>query len=68
MQGPEVYGVTPREFYEDFRDVANLAGDRPLVRQVLENKARIRSLDLRFYSILGAVVTGFVGNLLVRLQ
>lgn len=62
------YEVSPKEFYEDFNNVANLSGDRPIVRQVLENKGRIRALDLKFYAILGAVISGFVGNALVRLS
>lgn len=61
------YVVSPEDFYEDFRDVANLDGSRPIVRQVLESKDRIRALDLKFYAILGAITAGFVGNLLVRL-
>lgn len=61
------YQVSPEAFYEDFRDVANLEGDRPIVRQVLENKSNIRGLDLKFYAILGSVVTGFIVNVLARL-
>ncbi len=52
------YNVSPDEFYEDFRDVANMAGDRPIVRQVRENARRIRSLEFRFYGILAGLVAG----------
>jgi hypothetical protein len=35
------YGVTAEEFYRDFRDVANLSGDRPIVRQIKHNTGLI---------------------------
>ena len=36
-----VYEVTREEFYRDFRDVANLTGDRPIVQQVTKNTKAI---------------------------
>lgn len=61
------YQVSQEDFYEDFRNVANLEGTRPIVKQVLESKDHIRALDLKFYAILGAVVTGFIANVAARL-
>jgi hypothetical protein len=67
--GPEkqgAYEVTDEEFYRDFRDVANLVGDRPIVRQTKENTSRIRSLDLKFYAILAGVISAQVIQVLIR--
>jgi len=55
------YEVTDEEFYRDFRDVANLGGERPIVKQVLENKAQIHKLELRYYGLLAGLVTGALG-------
>jgi hypothetical protein len=63
--------VTWASFYGRFKVVEQLEEDvpptPPIVRQVLESKERIRSLDLKFYAILGAVVTGFIGTTLIRI-
>jgi hypothetical protein len=60
------YEVTDEEFYRDFRDVANLAGERPIVQMVKENTSRIRSLDLKFYAILAGVISAQVVQVLVQ--
>jgi len=64
--------VSWASFYARFKVVEQLETDvpptPPIVKLVLENKGRIRALDLKFYAILGAVVSGFVGNILVRLS
>jgi hypothetical protein len=55
------YVVSDEEFYNDFRDVANLAGERPIVKQVLESDARIHKLELRYYGLLAGLITGALG-------
>jgi len=64
--------VSWASFYARFKVVEQLETDvpptPPIVKLVMENKGRIRALDLKFYAILGAVVSGFVGNILVRLS
>ena len=64
--------VSWASFYARFKVVEQLETDvpptPPIVKLALENKGRIRALDLKFYAILGAVVSGFVGNILVRLS
>jgi hypothetical protein len=52
------YEVTDEEFYRDFRDVANLAGDRPIVRQVTKNTKDIGRLDVRVNVILSGLAAG----------
>jgi len=52
------YEVTDEEFYRDFRDVANLAGDRPIVRQVNTNTKAIGRLDVRVNVILSGLAAG----------
>jgi hypothetical protein len=64
--GHNAYRVTEDEFYRDFRDVANLNGERPIVQRVKENTSRIRSLDLKFYAILAGVISAQVVQVLVR--
>ena len=63
--------VTFGKMYARFKVVEQMETDvpptPPIVKQVMQNTGRIRALDLKFYAILGAVVSGFVGNLLVRL-
>jgi hypothetical protein len=61
-----VYRVTEDEFYRDFRDVANLIGERPIVQRIKENTSRIRSLDLKFYAILAGVISAQVVQVLVQ--
>jgi hypothetical protein len=60
------YRVTEDEFYRDFRDVANLIGERPIVQRIRENTSRIRSLDLKFYAILAGVISAQVVQVLVQ--
>ena len=52
------YEVSDEEFYRDFRDVANLAGDRPIVRQVTKNTKDIGRLDVRVNVILSGLAAG----------
>lgn len=63
--------VTWASFYARFKVVEQLQEDisptPPIVRQISTNTKRIRALDLKFYSILGAVVAGFVANVAARL-
>jgi hypothetical protein len=55
------YEVSDEEFYRDFRDVANLDGTRPIVRQVLESHERIHKLEMRYYGLLAGLITGALG-------
>jgi len=61
--------VSWASFYSRFKVVEQMQEDvppiPPIVRQVKENTSRIRSLDLKFYAILGAVVAGFIGRTLI---
>jgi hypothetical protein len=61
--------VTWVSFYARFKVVEQMEEDvppvPPIVRQVKQNTERIRSLDLKFYAILGAVVAGFIGRTLI---
>ena len=52
------YEVSPAEFYEDFRDVANLSGNRPIVEQVKKNTKGIGRLDVRVNVILSGLAAG----------
>jgi hypothetical protein len=52
------YGVTPEEFYRDFRDVRNLNGDAPIVKQVATNTKGIARLDVRVNVILSGLAAG----------
>ena len=52
------YEVTREEFYRDFRDVANLTGDRPIVQQVTKNAKAIGRLDVRVNVILSGLAAG----------
>jgi hypothetical protein len=61
--------VSWASFYARFKVVEQMQTDvaptPPIVRQVEQNTSRIRSLDLKFYAILGAVVAGFIGRTLI---
>ena len=61
------YEVSPAEFYRDFRDVANLNGERPIVKQVDENTAEIAGLKWKLYTFIGAVGGGIGLTQLVKL-
>jgi len=70
MSNGPVDEVTWAAFYARFKKVEQMEEDNPpvppIVRQVKENTSRIRSLDLKFYAILGAVVAGFIGRTLIE--
>lgn len=56
------------KFYARFKVVEQLEEDipptPPIVRTVSKHEGRIRALDLKFYAVLGAVVTGYLLNVL----
>lgn len=62
------YEVSPDEFYRDFRDVANLVGERPIVERVRTNTGRIRALELKYYAVLGAIGSAAVLAAILRLS
>ena len=61
------YEVTPEEFYRDFRDVANLTGERPIVQQVKANAEEIAGMKWKLYLFVGAVGGGVGLTQLVKL-
>lgn len=60
--------VTWASFYSRFKVVEQMQEDipptPPIVRTVAKHDRRIRALDLKFYAVLGAVVTGYLLNVL----
>jgi hypothetical protein len=53
--------VTQAEAWRAIQDLREMTPDSsPLVREVQQNKADIRSLRFRYYAILGGVGTGVV--------
>jgi hypothetical protein len=71
MTNGPVDEVTWAIFYQRFKVVEELQTDMPptppIVRQVIENTHRIRSLDLKFYAILAGVGSATVLGALFRL-
>lgn len=79
QDGPErrrlaAYDVTPDEFFLRFRDVESMSEvpsghwpRAPIVREVMEHRTDIRSLNFKFYGILGALTLGTLLSILIRI-